>query len=185
MKQYTVNLSNKGIQEAINKLQSLKTMFNSIEFMQYLGNKCKQTLDEVTSKNMSGDESNMVKDYVDGHQLLVNVKEIILYNNTTDNNLDGMSENTKANYPNGFSIAKAVEYGVGIVGASSAGAKEAKDWQYDLNNHNTKGWFYKTSNGLYAWSMGYEGRLIYLKTKLEIEQHIPQWIEDYINNNLK
>ena len=109
-------------------------------------------------------------------------EEIILFNNTKAD-LSHLSENTRANYPDGFSIAKAVEYGTGIVGRDSQGSTQATDWAYDVNNHGEKGWFYE-KNGKIYWTKGMEGKLIYYKTKQEIEKNIEKWIAEYIDKNI-
>ena len=100
--------------------------------------------------------------------------------------LSGLSPETLNNYPNGFSIAKAVEYGTGIVGSTSEanGIAENDGWQYDVNGHGEQGWFYKKNGNLY-WSKGFEGRLIYYKTAKEIVDNLPKWINNYLNENIK
>lgn len=172
----------KGIDECLTTFSSLQKLIKNYEFMEYISKKSKDTLDRITKQNISSfnKETNQ---YANGHQVEVNQEEIILFNNTKAD-LSHLSESTKANYPDGFSIAKAVEYGTGIVGRDSVASGLSKAWEYDVNNHGEQGWFYE-KNGKIYWTKGMEGKMIYFKTKLAIERNIKRWVREYIKNNLK
>ena len=170
-----------GIDECLETLSSVKKIMKNYEFMEYIAKKSKETLDRITSQNSSGHKEDTGK-YAQNHEVEVYQEEIILFNNTKAD-LSHLSESTRANYPDGFSIAKAVEYGTGIVGRDSQGSSQAEDWAYDVNNHGDKGWFYE-KNGKIYWTKGMEGKLIYYKTKEEIEKNVGKWISEYIDENL-
>ena len=171
----------KGINECLENLNFFQKFLEQKEFMRYIAKKSKQTLDKITAQNSSS-YSEGAGVYAKANDLEVNRKEIILFNNAKAD-LSHLSEKTRANYPNGFSIAKAVEYGTGIVGRDSIGSSQATDWAYDVNNHGEKGWFYE-KNGKIYWTKGMEGKLIYYKTKQEIEKNIEKWIIEYIDKHL-
>lgn len=170
-----------GIDECLATLESLEKMIRNYEFMEYIAQKSKETLDRITAQNISGYKED-TGSYASNHQIEVNQDEIVLFNNTKAD-LSHLSEKTRVNYPDGFSIAKAVEYGTGIVGQESDASSKAIGWTYDVNNHGYKGWFYE-KNGKIYWTKGMAGKLIYYKTKLEIEKNVEKWILEYIDNNL-
>lgn len=174
-----------GTKELLNDLKAMSDSFGSKEMMDYLGDKCERTLYKITHENLTTVDDLEVSDYAKNHQKEILKNKIILSNNTMAD-LSGLSPETLANYPNGFSIARAVEYGTGIVGASSAAAGEAgkAGWEYDINQHGDKGWFYVKDGKLY-WSRGFEGRLIYYKTHKDIADNIKGWIYDYVDNKEK
>lgn len=176
---YTIEV--KGIDECLETLEDLKKMFKNYEFMEYIAQKSKETLDRITAQNITFNNKD-TGGYANNHEIEVYQEEIILFNNTKAD-LSHLSEKTRANYPDGFSIAKAVEYGTGIVGRDSIGSSQATDWAYDVNNHGEKGWFYE-KNGKIYWTKGMEGKLIYYKTKQEIEKNIATWIGEYIDKNI-
>lgn len=170
-----------GIDELLETLDDLKKMMKNYEFLEYIAQKSKETLDRITAQNISF-QNKENQGYANNHEVEVYQDEIILFNNTKAD-LSHLSESTRANYPDGFSIAKAVEYGTGIVGRDSQGADQAENWAYDVNNHGEKGWFYE-KNGKIYWTKGMEGKLIYYKTKEEIEKNVGKWISEYIDENL-
>ena len=94
-----------------------------------------------------------------------------------------MKETTKANYPAQLSLAKIVEYGIGYTGMRTD-QTEVEDWEYDVNNHGYRGWYYEDSNGQIHWTNGFEGRLIFLNLKKAILNNIEKWINEYIEMKL-
>lgn len=171
-----------GIDECLKSLDFSKKLHNNYDFMEYIAKKSKETLDRITKQNSSSNSEDK-NTYASGHQVEVYQDEIILFNNTKAD-LSHLSEKTRANYPDGFSIAKAVEYGTGIVGLNSEASEIAwqDGWEYDWNSHNDAGWFYE-KNGKIYWTKGMEGKLIYYKTKQEIEKNIEKWIIQYIDKH--
>lgn len=181
---YEYNLSEKDIKALSNKIKELKKVLSGNEFVYYLSQKCYETLIKVTTDKLNSDDDGMYfHSYRNSHQVQVDENDIYLWNETMVD-LSFVSEETRANYPNGLSLAKIVEYGTGIVGASSEASKFAKDWQYDVNNHGNKGWFYEDSTGTLHWSKGIQGRLIFYETKRRIEENVEKWITDYCESKL-
>jgi hypothetical protein len=173
-----------GKKEWDEKLEKLGDAFGSKEMMDYLGDKCERVLYKITNENLSTIEDLETSEYARNHKKEVVGNKIILSNDTMAD-LSELSPETLKNYPNGFSISHAVEYGTGVVGLNSEASTFApSEWQYDVNNHGYKGWFY-TKNGVIYWSRGFEGRLIFYKTALEIRDNASSWIDQYIKNKLK
>ena len=178
---YTIKIT--GTKKLSQKLEDLSDTFGSKEMMNYLGDKCERTLYKITNENLSTVEDLETSEYAKNHKKEVKGNRILLSNNTMAD-LSDLSPETLANYPNGFSIAKAVEYGTGIVGSTSSASSFANDWEYDVNGHGQKGWYYKKNGNLY-WSKGFEGRLIFYKTSLGIKEDISKWLHDYLKQKMK
>lgn len=74
-----------------------------------------------------------------------------------------------------------IEFGTGIVGENSpypdTEALIKAGWEYDVNNHGEKGWFYRDkTTGERVWSIGMEGvRPVYWASK-EAEKLIPETV---------
>ena len=168
-----------GTKELSNTLKKLSDSFGSKEMMEFLGDKCERTLYKITYDNLTTVEDLEVSEYSKNHQKEIKNNTITLSNGTMAD-LSELSSETLKNYPNGFSIAKAVEYGTGIIGSTSEASSIApSDWEYDVNGHGEKGWFYKKDGNIY-WTKGFEGRLIFYKTAKEIEKNARSWIFEYI-----
>lgn len=178
-------VSIKGNKELSDMLKKLSDSFGSKEMMSYLGDKCERTLYKITHENLTTVDDIEVSEYARNHQKEIQGNKITLSNGTMAD-LSNLSPETLANYPNGFSIAKAVEYGTSIVGASSeaSGIAAKNGWEYDVNQHGDKGWIYEKDGKLY-WSRGFEGRLIYYKTANKIGDDVGKWISDYIEKKTK
>ena len=177
---YEYHLSLDDMKKFKKQMLKIKEALNSQEFIYYLANKCYELLNKVTSEKLNTDELDMyIHTYRNNHQKKVIDNDIYLWNETMVD-LSSLSEETLENYPNGLSLAKIVEYGTGIVGSSSEASKYAKDWQYDVNGHGEKGWFYVDSSGVLHWTKGIQGKLVFYETKRRIEENIENWISEYL-----
>ena len=167
-----------------NKINKIKTALHSQEFFDYLSKKSREVVDKITAQNLNIDEEQQYSHiYRTNHNVKVNFDEIVIFNETTIP-VDSINPELAINYPNGFDLAKAVEYGTGIVGSTSQASALAseKGWEYMVNTERdyNKPWFYKDENGVLRWTKGMSGKLIYYKSKLEIEKNLYDWIADYI-----
>lgn len=181
---YEFNLSIEGINEFKKKISNFKQSINSEDFINFLCKKSYETLNKVTNERLNSDEDGMYyHEYRTNHQKMISDNDIYLWNETMVD-LSSLSAETLANYPKGLSLAKIVEYGTGIVGASSEASKIAEDWQYDVNGHGTKGWFYVDSSGVLHWTKGIAGKLIFYETKRRIEENISQWVIEYTQGKI-
>lgn len=172
-----------GTKEISKKLNKLADSFGSKEMMNYLGDKCERSLYKITHDNLSTVDDLETSEYAQNHVKKIEDNKIILSNNTMAD-LSELSPETLSNYPDGFSIAKAVEYGTGIVGSTSSASSFADNWQYDVNEHGETGWYYIKDGNLH-WSKGFEGRLIFYKTALDIKDNVSRWTDEYIKGKIK
>ena len=186
MKDITVELSKESINTVAKYILNMQTALKSKEFMEFIAEKAKETLLQVQSEKLITEDRGVDLEYRRSHKYYVNEDEIVLFNHA---NIPQsiMGDDYKEFYPNGFDLAKAVEYGTGIIGATKTEAeglaKAGSDgWQYDVRGHRYKGWFYKDDAGNKVWTKGYSGRLIYLTTKQRIEKNIGSWVYEYVEN---
>ena len=167
--------------------KKLKSALKSSEFKIFLENKVKETLAEITDKNLVTKEHLNYKGiYRNNHKIVVDVNQKkIVISNRTNIPVDSLNVAVASNYPDGFDLAKAVEYGTGIVGANSeASGYASKDsWEYDINSHGDKGWTYIVNNTM-VWTKGVEGRLIFEKSKQKIEQEFDKWLMEFVEKIL-
>lgn len=188
-KAYEVELSIQGITKFKNKLNKINKILSSEDFIEYLEGKCFQELLRVTDISVNDINYHSVSEditrYRTNHQHEHEGNVITLWNDTMVNFDElNVSDETRAKYPNGLSLAKIVEFGTGIVGANSEASKYAENWQYDVNSHGNKGWFYKDRTGQLQWSRGINGKLVFLNTKKRIEKNIENWVTEYIDKKL-
>lgn len=181
---YEINLSTQGLNKLKKDIKNVEAKLQDEKFIKYIAEKSYQVLQEITAQNLNLDDLGQYEhSYRTNHQIKIQSNEIDLWNDTmVDLDSLNLSEETRANYYNGLSLAKIVEYGTGIVGARSKASSIAENWQYDVNNHGENGWFYQDTSGQLHFTRGIEGRLIFYKTKEKIEQQLSTWVNDYIKN---
>lgn len=162
----------------VNKLKNMKV---DKVFQKYIQNKCLQVAKIVTESRLTGGTTNdeYIQQYKKNHKIQETNDGFILYNDTTIpvSELE-ISDKTALNYPNGFCIALAFEYGVGIVGENNA---KVGAWNYNINNY-TFAWHFIKDGELQS-TYGYEGFEIYRYTKEEIEKNMYKWITEYAKGN--
>lgn len=193
MPTYTVNLSVKGIKTLREKLKAIEKLLTDKKIYEYIAEKCMKELNEITLEKLTTvDEENIdTSYYASRHQYKIEGNTIYIYNDSTiDISSKNMSEVTKAKYPAQLSLAKIVEYGIGYTGANftvipEGTALPSDNWEYDVNNHGYKGWYYTDENGEVIWTNGFEGRLIYHELVSRIKRNASKWISEYIGKNIK
>ena len=75
-----------------------------------------------------------------------------------------------------------VEYGTGIIGESEPHPFAAEQWAYDVNQHGTKGWVYKSDkDGEFHWTMGYISRPFMYNTMRWLEEAAPDIMSQRID----
>ena len=186
---FEVKISSTGYDTLIKELEVIEESLTSPEFMEFIGNKAMKLLQEITLENLSyaTQEELDTSYYYSEHKLKIEGNKIILYNNSEVNiETKNMSEETKAHYIGGLSLAKIVEYGIGYTGAINTEIlPDSGEWAYDANNHGYKGWYFKDWQGNIFWTNGFEGKLIFYKLKQQIEVKISSWIKEYIDRKTK
>jgi hypothetical protein len=70
----------------------------------------------------------------------------------------------------GSDYAIFVEYGTGIVGASSPHPEPAPGWTYDYNSHGIKGWSFKDKNGNWHTTKGQPASAFVYRTREYMKQ---------------
>jgi hypothetical protein len=193
---YTVELNEENISKLINKYNKLSKALSSMEFKEFLLEKCKKTRDEVMAQyfyNSSIDDdeahdSDKKALYEGGNHEEISGDTITLYNDSIvdiQNSDTFFSEEYRdAFYPSELSLAELVEYGAGLVGENSS-LNTGDEWEYQANSMRdyNEGWYYK--NGEQAQqTMGSEGKYIYFHLKEAIEKNIEDWVEEYIEKQL-
>ncbi len=188
-KTYVIDISSQDdIKKFRNDLAKLERKLGSDDFKQYLGKKMEEALRFIQRElltTIDNDLKEELSNYMNSNHLEINDDTIYIYNDATiDISSKNMKETTKANYPAQLSLAKIVEYGIGYTGALTPHQEENDDWEYDINNHGYKGWYYINDNGETIWTNGYQGRLIFFHLKEFVEKSVGTWIEDYIEKNI-
>lgn len=178
-------LSEAQLTEYQEVLLRISKALESKELKDFLANKILITLNNICEMNfpIENENPNIKEKYMSGIGYEIKYEDdcIIVYNDSVINIEEkNMKPTTKARYPAQLSLAKIVEYGIGIVGSQSMYANLAEDWEYDVRNHGSNGWFYKDDNGNIVWTDGFRGRFIFYKLVENVKEFASQWIEEYI-----
>ena len=191
MKTYEYELDIPDIELAISKLDKIEKAIKSVSLLKYIANQCKKELKIISKNSLSTINSKEDIDkslYMNSNKIEINYEnmEIILYNDSEINISEkNISPEKRANYPLKLSLAQIVEFGIGYTGSINANSEVPSSWNYDVNNHGYKGWYYKDNLGNLHWTNGYAGRYIYLKLKKYVEKNAQQWVIDYMNDKIK
>ena len=181
-----VNCEIKGLKELDDKIKYIKQlsqMKTDKSFQKYIQEKVLQALNKVMEERLTEDTTN--SEYIEEYKTRNKIREeddgFVLYNDFTIPAILSTKSNAIRDYSNGFSIAMAFEYGVGIVGQENPveGA-----WEYNVNDYE-KGWYYKAMNGEVVFTQGYKGMQIYRYTKIEVENNLQSWVNEYFNGGAK
>ena len=166
----------------VNKMLNMKT---DKEFQKFIREKALETVKKVAEARINNTTNDEYKEeYILRNQIREDSDGFVLYNNFTIPAILS-TKNTKnqdrdlgyvRNYDNGFNLALAFEYGVGIIGQNNPvnGA-----WDYNINNYDENGWYYKTPSGEVIQTQGYQGAEVYRYTAIEIKENLKDWVNDY------
>lgn len=151
-------------------------------FMEALNQTINERLVSVSTGEQAGvTNSEYFEQYKANNKFTDIPNGFILYNDTVipQSALTIQDKQKLANYPNGFSIALAFEFGVGIVGQN---APVDGAWQYNVNNYNFY-WFFK-KNGQVYHTYGYQGMEIYRFTVEKIKSNLNNWLKEYLDKEV-
>lgn len=153
------------IKNQIEYIQKYSTLKQDKDFEKYIQNKFLETVNRIAFEELP--ESELKELYISNNKIRQFEGGFELYN-------DSFVETETEGYGGKFSIALAFEYGTGIVGQQNPvnGA-----WEYNVNQHE-KGWYYY-KNGEFKFTRGFEGYMIYRFTKLEVENNLLRWVNEY------
>jgi hypothetical protein len=160
--------------EFVNKMLNMKT---DKDFQKYIQNKCMETLKKVMNERLTGGSTDdeFIEEYKNNNFIEETSDGFIIYNHTViPQSMLPVSKKTAENYPNGFSLSLAFEYGVGIVGEN---APVEGAWEYNVNNRNWA-WRYQKYGETFS-TYGYEGFEIYRFTAIEIQKNLKYWVNSY------
>ncbi len=164
------------LKKYVDYVNGLSKMRNDTRFQKFIQDKCLETVRRITDQRLTGGTTNddLIGEYKARHKIRKESNGFVLYNDTI---LPSSMISTQhlQDYPNGFSVALAFEYGVGIVGQNNpvAGA-----WEYNLKDYNF-GWYYQNYGEVFH-TYGYSGFEIYRYTAAEIEDKLPKWVKEYM-----
>lgn len=188
MKTYEVDILNSAqLTEYQDALLRISKALESEELKQFLLGKIKATMDNICQMSfpIENEDPKIQSDYESGMGYEISQDEdcIIVYNNSViDINSKNMKPTTKARYPAQLSLAKIIEYGIGYSGSQSQYSNQVEDWEYDVRNHGSNGWYYKDDSGNIVWTDGFQGRFIFYKLTETVKEYVGQWLEEYIEN---
>lgn len=162
------------LEEYIKYVESMNNMKTDEEFQKFIQNKCLEVVQKVSDQRIDHEttDDEYITEYKSRHKIRETSDGFILYNDTVLPSY--MLSANQSDYPNGFSIALAFEYGIGIVGENSP---KKGAWEYNLKKHNYA-WCY-TKYGVPYTTLGYEGFEIYRYTAEEITKNLKQWVMEY------
>ena len=183
----------KELQDHIDFVEKLRSMQTDVNFQKFIQNKVLETVNRIARERIANTTND---EYIEEYILRNSIREeeglngFILYNNLTIP-AELTSRNTKnqdrnkglvRNYDNGFNLALAFEYGVGIVGQNNPinGA-----WDYNINNYGEEGWYYKTPSGESIRTQGYQGAEVYRFTAIECKEKMKDWVWEYYRKEVK
>lgn len=194
---YTIELTQENLQKVIDRYKKVSMALGSMEFKQFLLEKCKKARDEIMLERdiahieNVGDSANQEKvdAYTSGNKEEISGDTITLYN---DSVIDIRSTNTffseeyrDTHYPAELSLAELVEYGAGLVGADSS-LGTGDEWEYTVNagRDYSEGWYYKSDNNVPELTQGSEGKYIYYYLAETIENNIDDWVEEFLDKKM-
>lgn len=161
----------------IEYVESMNQMKTDKEFQKFIQNKCLETVKEQSNNRIVSNttDNEYIAEYKSNHKIRETSDGFILYNDTVlPAELLPISERNAGDYANGFSIALAFEYGIGIVGQNSA---KQGAWEYNVKNHNFA-WYYVKYGKKYS-TYGYEGFEVYRFTAEKISKNLKEWVMEY------
>jgi len=162
------------LDDYIKYVESMNNMKADAEFQKFIQNKCLEAVRNISDQriNHATTDDEYVAEYKLRHKIRETSDGFILYNDTI---LPSYMLSADPNdYPDGFSIALAFEYGIGIVGENSP---KKGAWEYNMKKHNFA-WYYTKYGQKYS-TYGYEGFEIYRYTAEEITKKLKDWIMEY------
>lgn len=166
----------------IDDLEKLSDALGSKDFMNFIADKCILELNRISNEKLDGIREDDVtyseiNKYRSNHKVDVG-DDFVIISNDTMADLSHLTDKTKANYPEGLSIAKVIEFGTGVWGESNT----EFDWtvQQNPDRNYDKGWYYERDGSLH-WSKGMGGKFIYNELLETVRKNFGKWVNEYID----
>lgn len=177
-------------------ISSYKSQINELlqskEFINYIAKIVSNHVNQIASEEVGTIGSDVlsseeINTYLESFDSSIEENSFSIFNDAeVDINSKNMSETTRSNYADGLSLSQLIEYGFGYTGyLNTEPLPDASTWQYDINMHGYKGWYYKDQNGQVHWTNGMEGRLVFLKIMYWVEENLPTLVEKFLKKNVK
>lgn len=194
---YQVELTLDNLSKLINKYNNVSKSLGTMEFKEFLLDKCIKARNQIMldrdiahieNANDSANQEKVDK-YIAGNHEEINGDTISLYNDAhlSVGELTHFFNETyrDTQYSDGFSLSELVEYGAGLVGASSS-LGTGDEWEYESNSKRdyNEGWSYKGDNGSPEHTNGSEGKYIYYYLAETIENNIDDWVEEFLDKKM-
>lgn len=173
-------------EQVVNRVVSL---LEDKKFIDYVAERLSNALfyiavEETTTIDNNAISDSEINDYLSGFGVEIRDNTISLFNSSIiDTSTKNISLEKRGKYPLELSLSKLIEYGFGYTGWSSTEILP-QSWEYDVNNHGYKGWYYVDNAGNVHWTNGMEGRLVFLKLCWWIEEKFGEIIAKYLKSNL-
>ena len=188
MQKYKYELSIVDLKRLKKDIEEIRDVIKSKEFLEFIAKKCVQYIKYICTTKLSDNaiSNDDVTAYMQHHKYSIHGSVITWYN---DSQIDvasktWMSPDKLSNYKAELSLAKIIEFGIGYTGGMGSYSYVDEDWQYDVNNHGSKGWYYKNDSGTTIWTNGYMGKQIYATLMDNLDDLIPKWIDEYFKIKL-
>ncbi len=189
-----VNTNVQGLKELQNQIDFIQKMLRmkvDNKFQKFIQSKVLETVNRIARERIANTTND---EYIEEYILRNSIREesdgFVLYNNftipavlaTRNTKNQDRSMGMVRNYDNGFNLALAFEYGVGIIGQNNPvnGA-----WDYNINNYGEEGWYYKTPSGESIRTQGYQGAEVYRFTAIEVKSKLKDWVNEYYRKEVK
>ena len=189
-----INTNIQGLNELKNHIDFVKKMLDmktNKDFQKFIQEKVLETVKQVAEERINNTTNDEYKEeYILRNQIREESDGFVLFNNftipailTTKNTINQDRDlGYVRDYSNGFNLALAFEYGVGIIGQNNPvnGA-----WDYNINNYGENGWYYKTPSGEVIQTQGYQGAEVYRYTAIEIKNNLNKWVEEFYKSEVR
>lgn len=181
----------KELEKHIDIVDKMLKMKTDKSFQEFIQDKVLETVNRIAKERISNTTNDeYIEEYILRNSIREEIDGFVLYNDFTIPAIL-TTRNTKnqdrtmgmvRNYDNGFNLALAFEYGVGIIGQNNPvnGA-----WDYNINNYGEEGWYYKTPSGESIRTQGYQGAEVYRYTAIEVQSKLSDWVEEYFRKEVQ
>lgn len=165
-----MKLDRADIMKEIKGLQATKRIFMQQDFLDFIGRKCIQVLQDQTNLKASETwDKKMNQEYRDGHRYKTEIRS-----HTSRIILENVATNQFGEYFSAY-----IEYGTGIFSPNST---KPQGWIYptDRADRNPTKKYNKETGTWYAFTWGQTPKEVYTSAIKVIEDNLDNWIKEYM-----